>query len=195
MKIGVLGGSFNPPHNDHLGIALELLKKRIVDKVIFIPNIYNPLGKQSIDKEHRLKMIKLMIKDKSNLEVSDIEIKKDTQNYTYQTLDELKFLYNNDNIMLIIGSDNLNIIYKWMKYDYILEKYKVIVIKRDNDDLKKMIDNDKIIRYKHNIISFISSRKLNISSTMIRNLLINKKDVSKLIDKDVYKYIADNNLY
>jgi nicotinate-nucleotide adenylyltransferase len=195
MKIGVLGGSFNPPHNDHLGIALELLKKRIVDKVIFVPNIYNPLGKQSIDKEHRLKMIKLMIKDKSNLEVSDIEIKKDTQNYTYQTLDELKFLYNNDNIMLIIGSDNLNIIYKWMKYDYILEKYKVIVIKRDNDDLKKMIDNDKIIRYKHNIISFISSRKLNISSTMIRNLLINKKDVSKLIDKDVYKYIADNNLY
>jgi nicotinate-nucleotide adenylyltransferase len=195
MKIGILGGSFNPPHKDHLNIALELLNKKIVDKVIFIPNIYNPLGKQSIDATKRLEMIKLMIMNNPNLEVSDIEINKTTQNYTYQTLDELKSIYPNDDIMLIIGSDNLNIIDKWMKCDYILNNYKVIVVNRNDDHLFEVINNPKISRYKDNIIPVVLLNNLNISSTLIRNLLLNKSDVSKFIDNSVYKYIINNNLY
>jgi nicotinate-nucleotide adenylyltransferase len=195
MKIGILGGSFNPPHKDHLNIALELLNKKIVDKVIFIPNIYNPLGKQSIDATKRLEMIKLMIMNNPNLEVSDIEINKTTQNYTYQTLDELKSIYQSDDIILIIGSDNLNIIDKWMKYDYILNNYKVIVVNRNNDCLFKIINNNKISKYKNNIIPVVLLSNLNISSTLIRKLLLNKSDVSKFIDEEVYKYIVNNNLY
>ena len=99
MRIGIFGGSFNPPHKMHKNIALNLIKNNYLDKAIYVPtgNKYNK--NNLIDSTHRYNMIKLMISDVNNLEVSDYEL-KNTLTYTYQTLNYFKEKYPNDEIEL-----------------------------------------------------------------------------------------------
>lgn len=140
MKIGIFGGSFNPPHKMHLNIGLELINKGYVDKVIYVPtgNRYNK--KDLVDAKYRLEMLKLMISNYNNLSVSDYEIKK-ALTYTYQTLDYFKSIKQNDEIYFICGLDNLKEIKAWKCYEYILSVYKLLVINRNNEDANLVIDS------------------------------------------------------
>jgi nicotinate-nucleotide adenylyltransferase len=195
MKRGIFVGSFNPPHNGHLSIAEELINKKILDHVTFVPVGNNYHKKDLISASHRLNMLNILIKEEKYLDVSDIEIRSNTQNYTYQTLDEMKKLNPSDDIYLIIGSDNLKLLDKWMKYEYILDNYKVIVIKRDNDNLDALVNNEIIKNYKNNIISFPLIHTCNLSSTMIRDLINRNEKVYDYLNKFVYNYIKKYNLY
>lgn len=188
MKIGIFGGSFNPPHQMHMNIALELIQKNYVDKIIYVPtgNRYNK--KDLIDAKHRLKMLKLMINKNNNLTVSDYEI-KNVLTYTYQTLDYFKKIYPNDEIYFICGSDNLKEISTWKNYEYILNNYKLLIIKRNNDDIDKIVSD---LNKSNIILTRIFSQ--NISSTNIRkNLQMNKPNYN--LDKNVMKYIKKKQLY
>ena len=188
MRIGIFGGSFNPPHNMHKNIALSLIKKNYLDKVIYVPtgNKYNKID--LIDVSHRIKMLEVMVKDNDNLEVSNYEEKKELI-YTYQTLDYFKNMYKNDEIYFICGSDNLNKITTWKNYKYILGNYKLLVIKRNNDNL-----DDIIKKLNSNNILIANIHSEDISSTDIRKDLKNKKNNLK-INEEVLKYIKRNNLY
>ena len=89
MKIGIFGGSFNPPHKMHKEIAIELIKKHYVDKVIFVPTGSKYKYKNNLLSDKvRLEMLKLMCND-NNLEVSNYELKDDVV-YTYETLNHFK---------------------------------------------------------------------------------------------------------
>ena len=131
MKIGIFGGSFNPPHNMHKNIALNLIKNKYLDKVIYVPtgNKYNKRG--LVNQNDRYNMVRLMIEGYNNLDVSNYEFNKLT--YTYETLDYFRNIYQNDDIYFICGSDNLKEITSWKRYDYILKNYKIIVIKRNDE--------------------------------------------------------------
>lgn len=186
MKIGIFGGTFNPPHNMHKNIAVNLIKNNYLDKVIFVPtgNRYNK--KDIIDFKDRYNMVKLIVDDK-NLYVSDYEC-KNTLTYTYQTLDHFKKLYPSDQIYFICGSDNLKEITSWKNYEYILTNYNLLVVKRNNDNL------DKILKKVYNKNIILANIKLdNISSTYIRNNI--DKDVSNVVADNVLRYINDNKLY
>ena len=129
MKIGIFGGSFNPPHKMHKTIALELIKKHYVDKVIFVPTGSKYKYKNNLlSDEVRLEMLKLMCNDNNNLEVSDYEL-KDYVVYTYETLNYFKNKYKDDEIYFICGSDNLSYIDMWKKGKDILSNNKILVIK------------------------------------------------------------------
>jgi len=109
MKIGILGGTFNPIHIGHLILAEEAREKLGLDRIIFVPT-YLPPHKDNNDiaaATHRYKMIKLVIKTNRFLAVSDIEIKRDGRSYTIDTIKEFKKLYGNDELYFIIGSDLL----------------------------------------------------------------------------------------
>lgn len=196
MKVGILGGSFNPPHNGHLQIALELIKEKVVDKVIFIPNVNNPLHKKNLESiKNRYNMVKLLIKGHKNLEISDIEIFSGKQNYSYQTLDNLKTIYPNDDFFLIIGSDNLKELKFWKESKYLISTYKIIVIKRDDDKIENIIQGNQFLKkYKSNII-FNNMKVKPISSTLIRYKLGQKINVEDYISKEICEYIKINNLY
>ena len=189
MKIGIFGGSFNPPHNFHLSIANYLVENDILDEVIFVPT-GNRYPKDSLIRDmDRLEMIKLAIMGNNKLMASDYEI-SNRLIYTYQTLDYLKKM--GDDIYFICGTDNLLEFDKWKNYEYILEYYKVIVIKRNNDNIEELLN--KYDKYRKHIIACnIDSNS--ISSTMIRNMVKNNEDVSGYLDKKVYQYIKDRNLY
>lgn len=192
MKIGIFGGSFNPPHKMHKKIALTLIKKGYLDKVIFVPTGSKYEYKDNLlsDKQ-RLDMLNLMCKDNKSLEVSNYEL-KDKVVYTYQTLNYFKKKYKDDEIYFICGTDNLSYIDKWKKGNYILSNYKVLVIERESNDIKELLEKYK--EYKDNIIG-ANIKKSKVSSTKIRKMIYNNKRVNKYLDKEVYLYIKNNNLY
>lgn len=191
MKIGIFGGCFNPPHKMHKSIARELIMNKYIDKVIYVPtgNKYNKAS--LIDAKHRYNMLKLMIEDNNNLDVSDYEI-KNTLTYTYQTLNYFKNKYKNDEIYFICGSDNLKEITTWKNYEYILNNFKILVIKRNNDKLNDILKN---INSKNIIIANVNLS--DISSTTVRKMLKDKekKYILKIIDKNVLEYIENLKIY
>lgn len=191
MKIGIFGGSFNPPHNMHKNIALNLIKNKYLDRVIYVPtgNKYNKRG--LVNQNDRYNMVRLMIEGYNNLDVSNYEFNELT--YTYETLDYFRNIYQNDEIYFICGSDNLKEITSWKRYDYILKNYKIIVIKRNDDDMDKIIN--KLLIYSKNII-YVNDIENSVSSTLVRENL-NRNNNEYLIqnmDTKVIKYIKNNSI-
>ena len=190
MRIGIFGGSFNPPHLIHKNIALELIDKGYLDKVIYVPTGKNYPKDGLVADKARYEMVHKMILDNSNLDVSNYEFGKLT--YTYQTLNYFKELYKDDEIYFICGSDNFKVIDTWRNYKYLLNNFKFIVIPRNDDNVDSLID-----KFGGNVIVPNISYSV-ISSTKIRKILKSNrysKKLLKLLDANTLDYIYDNNLY
>ena len=121
---------------------------------------------------------------KGNKKVVVTPVCNDGIDYTYQILDLYKKEYPKDEIYFIMGEDNLKDLPNWKKYDYLIKNYKFMLISRDNLNMK---DEKYVERVKLN--------QNDISSTMIRDLIKDHKDVDKYLEKDVIKYISNYNLY
>jgi nicotinate-nucleotide adenylyltransferase len=194
MKIGIFGGSFNPPHIMHKKLVEELIKEGYVDKVIFVPTGMKYEYKNNlISNEDRFHMIQLLIKDNNSLEVSDYEFTEEVT-YTYQTLDYYQNKYKEDKIYFICGTDNLSYIDKWKRGEYILENYPLLIIKRNTDEISPLLEKYK--KYKDNII-VTNIHPVDLSSTDIRKLIKedNKQELEKVLTKEVLDYIEEHNLY
>lgn len=194
MKIGIFGGSFNPPHKMHKQIALDLIKNNYVDKVIFVPTGSKYKYKNNLLSDKvRLEMLKLMCCDNATLEVSDYEL-KDYVVYTYETLNYFKKKYNNDEIYFICGTDNLSYIDEWKNGLDILSNNKLLIIKRSTDNIDQLLVKFK--DYKDNII-VTNILENEISSTKIRKEIKsgNISNVKNYVEKEVFNYIVDNKLY
>lgn len=192
MKIGIFGGSFNPPHNMHTDIANYIINQQYVDKVIFVPTGSKYAYKNNlIDEEHRYNMLEILSNKHENIMVSDYELKSEVV-YTIDTLRYFKDLYPNDEICFICGLDNFSYIDKWKNGEEILTNYKIIVINRDGNDLDELLL--KYDQYRDNIV--ISNMEMkDISSTYIRDNIKDIDKVKEYIDEDVLRYIQENNLY
>lgn len=191
MKIGIFGGSFNPPHKIHQKIANYLVKNNYLDKVIFVPTGSNYEKPYLASEQDRYNMLKLMIGNVSYLDISTYEFGKLT--HTYQTLDHFKKHYKDDEIYFICGSDNLKEIKTWKRYQYILSNYKLLVIRRNGESITDILSELK--SYQDNII-VIDDIKSSLSSTSIRKRFKDDKNLVKdgNIDSKVFEYIR-NNLY
>ena len=190
MKIGIFGGCFNPPHKMHKDIAVNLINNKYVDKVIYVPTGNKYPKKELLSDQERYQMIELMIKDNENLLVSDYEFNTELT-YTYQTLDDFNNKYKNDEIYFIMGADNLDEFDTWKNYQYILKKYKLLVINRGDFNQDKLLE--KYLEYKDNII--FAKQDINfISSTYIR-ANINDDSMLKYLDVDVLNYIRSKKFY
>ena len=192
MKIGIFGGSFNPPHLMHLQIGLDLLDKKYVDKIIYVPtgNKYKYKNNLVSDGD-RYKMLEIMIGNDSRFMVSDYEL-KDYVVYTCDTLEYFKNKYPNDEIYFVCGADNLSYVDEWKKGFILLENYKFLVIRRNTDNIDKILKRYK--KYCDNII--LSDMSMNsLSSTEIREKIKNKESIDGLVDSNVGHYISEKGLY
>ncbi len=192
MRIGIFGGSFNPPHKMHLKIGLDLLNGNYVDKIIYVPTGSKYKYKNNLISDfHRLKMLELMTTGDERFIVSDFELQEE-EIYTYETLDFFRSIYPNDEIYFICGTDNLSYIDLWKNGLYLLENYKFLVIKRYTDPIEDILN--KFSKYRDNII--ISNIEMNsLSSTEIRNKIKNGEDIGDLVNSDIIEYIRKNKLY
>lgn len=186
-RIGVFVGSFDPITNAHLEIANLLLKQDLVDTILLVPcNSF----KNTIDIKTRLDMINLICTD--NIISSDIEIINGRRNFSYKNMDEIKNMYPNDKLFIILGSDNLVNLNNWDNSEYLLSEYQYIVLERDNIDNKTVIDT---FYYKHRKNIKVVKFNNNISSTLVRNNIKNNISISNLVDSRIESYIKTNNLY
>lgn len=194
MKIGIFGGSFNPPHKMHEDIAKELVNKQIVDKVVYVPTGGQYKYKSNlVYDQKRYEMIKLITDKDERFDVSDYEL-KDYVVYTCETLAHFKEEYPNDEIYFICGTDNLSYIDKWKNGEDILKNYKILVIDRSSNDISELLEQFK--EYRNNIV-VAPIEQVDVSSTDIRELIQkgNYEDLEKYLDKDVIEYIKKNKLY
>lgn len=194
MKIGIFGGSFNPPHNMHINIGEELIKQGYLDKIIFVPTgIKYKYKSNLLPNENRFDMLKILTQKNKNFSVSNYEF-NDNVVYTCETLDYFKNKYLKDEIFFICGADNLSYIDKWKNGEEILKNYKIIVIARNTDNLESILK--KYSKYNDNIIVARIS-PYDLSSTEIRKLISDGEYhlLDKYLDCDIIDYIIENNLY
>lgn len=191
MKIGIFGGSFNPPHKMHEKMARELIEKKFLDRVIFVPTGNKYQKKELIEGEKRFEMLKIIASKYPFFKVSDFELKNELT-YTFQTLEHFKTEFPNDEIYFILGADNLADIYNWKNYEYLLEHYHFLVINRGNAKTELM---RKFKKYE-NHIEFVPIEQDELSSTQIRYFLKNHNKKALLeLDSEVADYIFKHRLY
>ncbi|RKY31096.1 MAG: nicotinic acid mononucleotide adenylyltransferase [Candidatus Omnitrophota bacterium] len=187
MKIGILGGTFNPIHIGHLILAEEVREKQVLEKIIFVPT-YLPPHKENSDiapAAKRMEMVKLAIGGNKYFSVSDIEIKRDGRSYTIDTIKEFKKIYPSEDLCFITGSDLLNYLDEWKDLLEVIKLVKFIVATRPGYPL------DKIPEY----ISTVPIRAVDVSAFEIRHAIKQNKSFRYLVPEVVYNYIVKNKLY
>ena len=196
-KIGLLGGTFDPIHNAHIQTALFFYGYLRLDKVIFIPTNVPPHKEKlsSTTAIDRLEMCKIALKGYPKFEVSDIEILRGGASYTFETLHELRKVYNDGVFYFILGADMFLTIDKWKKPEEIFDHAVLCVVKRNNINKEILLEYSKRIE-KLGAKSIITDFKPdNISSTEIRYRINENKDISNLVPYEVKEYIYKNKLY
>ncbi|MFH1854308.1 MAG: nicotinate-nucleotide adenylyltransferase [Candidatus Omnitrophota bacterium] len=188
MRVGILGGTFDPIHNGHLFLAKKALKKLKLDKIIFIPAYLAP-HKTRIrvtPTAHRYNMVKLALFGEKKFEISDIEIKRKGKSYSIDTLRQFKRRYGQDTeIFFITGSDSLRGINKWKDLGGILRLCRFVVAKRPDFEIKNL-PRDFIV---------IDIGAKNISASDIRDKVHEGADITGLVPKKVRDYIKRHSLY
>ncbi len=192
-KILIFGGTFNPIHNGHLILAENSINEEGFDKVVFIPTM-NPYYKDTLDFDTRLKMLKMAIKNNDKFAYSSIEKKYNLEGKLYLILEKISKL-SDDDVTILIGSDSLMNLDWWYKIDEILKKYKILVLRRDDEDeaIEMRINEYKEKYGAH--IKVLNNKRVEISSSMIREMIKEGKSIKYLVRDDVEKFIKDENLY
>lgn len=199
-KIGFLGGTFNPIHNGHLKLAESAYRQLSLDKVLVMPSgvSYLKTGENVLSKYVRADMVKLAIKNYPYFEFSDIEINKEGNTYTYETLEELKKIYPLDDIYFLIGADTLYSIENWKYPDKVISNCILTVMVRNDNDITDIQKRCMYLSNKYNAVTeILDVEKIDISSTDIRKLINSGTyDInSEMLPHEVFEYIINNSLY
>lgn len=191
MRIGVLGSTCNPPHKRHIALGAKAKQVLKLDKIIFIP-VKDPPHKDEIrvSAELRFEMARRAVGRRKGWEISDIELKRPGKSYTADTIADLKKIYPHDELFWIVGADSLvSMPWKWKGGFDVLDLCQFVVAPRRGYDLAS-VSGDIL---KKVIILPISSQS--ISSTEIREKIMQEKDIDKFVDPSVLEFIKLNNLY
>lgn len=190
MKIGILGGSFNPIHIGHAILANYITQYTDIKQLWLMVSPQNPLKSEISDSYdvHRLAMAELVASKCENVITSGFEFTLPKPSYTISTLEALTKKFPQHEFVLIIGADNWQYFNKWKDSDLILKNHDIYVYPRKGyeinipDDLK-----DKVYS--------LDSPIVEVSSTFIREQLKDNRNMNFYLPQDVYKYILEKRLY
>lgn len=185
-KIGILGGTFDPPHFGHLLIASEILHNMQLSEVWFIPNQIPPhkTERHFSDSRHRLNMLKLAIKDHDQFKINTVELEREGPSYTYDTIQLLREQYPDNSFYFIIGADMIEYLPHWHKIDEIVKLVSFIGVKRQGFKTETNYP-----------VKEIEIPMFDVSSTMLRERLNKNESTAYLLPEDVKRYIEGNHLY
>ena len=195
-KIGLFGGTFDPPHIGHLKIIKESLFQLQLDKLYVVVS-GNPWmkGERVVASKHqRQEMVEIAFGGYKKVCLLKLEINKDSPSYSYQTLEYLKTTENKNEFYFIVGSDAALSMDKWKKPLNILTSSKIVCVPR-NKISNQSVEKKLLGIYPHSQIQFLKNVEEKISSTEIRKLFKGNEDVIEYFDYYVYTYILKNDLY
>lgn len=194
MRIGVFGGSFDPPHIGHLEMAKAARDQLELDEVVFVPAQRNPLKtfRASASAKDRLEMVRLMIEGEPAFAVTDIEIQRGGASYTVETLDQLQVVSPGE-YWLLVGLDSALQFDKWRSWQRILRLARLAVFHRNlvgSHDLSTEMREE--VAERADILTF---EAMDVSSTEIRTRLYERKPIGNALHPAVEKYIKEKKLY
>lgn len=192
MRTGILGGTFDPIHRGHVEAAKAALEALSLDRVLVLPSGQPPYKRCHAGRQARLDMVKLACDGEKGLVPCDIEIKRDGESYTVDTLKALRRLYPEDEFTYIIGADALNSLPKWRGLDEIAQMTSFAVLSRPGWDRQSAEAQAALPGVN---VTFTDIEGLPISSGMARTRVAAGEDVSELVGKDVAEYIRSHGLY
>lgn len=185
-KIGILGGTFDPPHHGHLLIANEALYGLNLDEIWFLPNQEPPHKKKStlIKNEDRVNMLQLAIQDVPSFRVETIELDRPGPSFTYDTMKQLKELHPDVHFYFIIGADMVEYLPKWHKIDELLQIVTFIGVNRPS------YSDDSDYPLIH-----LDIPEFEVSSSLIRERIMKGKTIRYLLPDSIIEYLKEKNLY
>ena len=194
MHIGLFFGSFNPIHVGHMVLANYMASFTDLEQVWLVVSPHNPLKEKAslLNQNQRLHMVNLAIGDSDRLKSSNIEFSLPQPSYTVNTLAHLKEKYPKHTFSLIMGEDNLESFTKWKNYEEILKNHKLYVYPRPNCNSEIPIS---IGIKSHPHVIMTEAPLMEISSTMIRKAIKDKKDVSFFVPPAVWQYLDEMSFY
>ncbi|MCK4330453.1 nicotinate-nucleotide adenylyltransferase [candidate division WOR-3 bacterium] len=189
MRLGIFGGTFNPPHLAHL-IGAELVREEFqLSRVLFIPAFIPPHKHQpDVPPTVRLEMLRIAIEDNPFFHLVDLEIKRKGVSYTIDTVKEIMNINKGDSFYLIMGTDQAKEFYEWREPNALLRLFRIIIITRHGHEKDEI---DEALKKKAKIFEL----NMDISSTMIRKRVKNGKSIRYLVPEGVREYIIRKGLY
>lgn len=199
MRIGILGGSFNPIHNGHLAMARAALRAHRLDRVIFIPAGRPPHKHDELaPAEDRWRLVQLAIAGDPAFSASDIELRREGKSYTVDTLEAIRAEHPGDELFFILGEDSLTDLPRWREPGRILSLARIVTLNRPGHRaairasdypgvppaLLEQVERDRVVMPE----SLIESRRL-------RAVLARGGSVEGLVPDGVAAYLQERRLY
>jgi nicotinate-nucleotide adenylyltransferase len=178
MKIGLLGGSFNPIHNGHIALALCALKKLKLNEIWFLPTGNHPLKEKTdvLPFKIRSKLVKTVLEKYPGFIVSNLDSDQNNLNYTDKLMKDLYEKFQDYDFYFIVGEDIVLELPEWHNYKWLLDNVKIIVLNRPDTDKSKWKDLDYLGK-----LTFLEMQPVDISSSQIRKLAKQGKSISGLV--------------
>lgn len=195
MRIGILGGTFDPPHLGHLELARAAKSHLYLDSVMFVPSSQNPFKKRrhhQTPARKRFDMVRLMLEGEESMLVTDVEITRGGPSYMVETLEELQLVMPGE-YWLILGGDNLERFMEWFQAERILRTTRLAVAARPGTDVEAIARRQSEVVQRQ--LDFIPIEPNPTSSTVIREKLKQGRSVEGMLHPAVETYIRENGLY
>ncbi len=186
MRIGVLGGSFNPPHVGHLIIASDAFEALRLDRLYVVPAHANPLkglDDSGPSPDQRLEMVRLVFGRDPRFEVSDVEIRRGGLSFTVDTLGILNGQNPGAELILLLGLDSAKSLPRWKDPERVRELASIAVLSRGDD--AEGLDG----------VEVVTTRRVDVSSTEVRERLYQGLPVTGFVAESVEAYISAAKLY
>ena len=188
MRIGVLGGSFNPPHIGHLIVASDAYEALKLDRLLIVPASANPLkgmDEGGATPEQRLEMVRLAFGGDPRFEVSSMEMDRGGLSYTVDTLEALNTLHPGVELTLLVGMDSLRTMERWKQPERIRQLARVAVLARSGND-------DHAVPPE---VTVVTTRRVDVSASEIRARIAAGKSIRGFVVESVERFISAAELY
>lgn len=186
-KVGILGGTFSPPHIGHLIMAEQVKDQLDLDKIFFMPTAEPPHSsatKKTISSDKRVQMLELATMDNSDFEIERFEVENGGKNYTYDTMTALIELYPTVDFYFIVGGDMIVDMPTWYKIDELIQLVQFVGVNRPGYTVETEYP-----------IIMVDIPSTDISSSTIRKKVAQNCSIKYLVPKDVENYIELEGLY
>lgn len=193
MRIGLFGGTFDPPHLGHLAVAEAAQAQLSLDTVLWIPSARNPLkrGHPSAPR-HRLEMTRLMVEHRPNMAVSDIEVTRGGPSYSIETLEELQMVMQGK-FWLLLGADSLATFHEWRQSEKIVEHARLAVAARPGQKLDAIVHELNPLFAE--ALDVVEVNPHPASASQIREDIQRGLSPERWLDPAVWHYIKESGLY